>query len=215
MSYELKAIYLIYEDVVSSNNYIETALVSNNTIKDFRPLSKRMLNDLRNSINMVKTEEDADLIDTRNQILPDNVIYHNGKNILIWKHPGGNKTILFENMKVDVIFPKLVFQLEVNSLFVYAYNGKLKESTELRRILLPNFYDDCRLCLGNISLNLNKSSINFTMQRCESIFFDSKFSDHLFNATLFGHKDVQSYITSIKGKQINSTPSKQLKNILK
>jgi len=203
MTYKLKRIALFYEDAADNKYYLETAEVIDNVIKVFAPPTPGTISDLQESFSKMPIEENKKYLSIRGEIIPDGVIFHNAKNSIVWKHSKCKKIILYKDAEIEVTFSPLLFKYKSGKLFIYCYTDRLTSSSKLYRLLLPNIYSDTNaLCLGNMSLDFDDDSLSVIIEKCENVFFNSKFSDHLYDKSIFEFENCDLYMESIKNASV-------------
>ncbi|TWJ04962.1 PRTRC genetic system protein B [Mucilaginibacter frigoritolerans] len=121
-------------------------------------------------------------------LLPNNLLYVNPDNsgYAIWYSPQQERDLFFVKSlgiacgKAQV--PAMVWKATRDGLSVFAIKGKSKPTakTVLHHAPYFNIYDDGRVCMGNVNINIDRTTHleNFMMQ-WEQYFFGSYFSHTL------------------------------------
>jgi len=152
-----KAILAAYD------NYIELAIVQNNEIGAFAPLTKEAL------IKFVKLTSPEASILSIGGLINKNVLYVSfsiSNTKIAFKMNAHKRTIFIEGGTVKVNVPNLIMVIKDNSLYVYSYRGYLNNKTILYKAPFSNFTGGVAVCFGNVKIKhtqvLNDIISNYT-----------------------------------------------------
>ena len=154
-----------------------------------------------------------------NGILPTNILHINPnaeKGSVLWYTKAQKKQLYFvdslqiPNGKVQV--PSMVWKASKNSLAVYALatDRRPTEKTKLHYAPFFNIYEDGKVCMGTVSIDIkNSASVEEFVQAWEHYFFNSYFSHLLGN-----HSPIKGNCVNVWKELVNTDkpfPKKVLK----
>ena len=156
------------------------------------PLTVREANVLAKAL---RTEKDRDRAFLKpNGILPTNILHLNPseeKGTVIWYTKAQQRQLFFvDGLQIPngkAYVPSMVWKASKNSLSVYALASDRRptENTKLHYTPFFNIYDDGKVCMGTVSVEIKKSaSVEEFVQAWEYYFFNSYFSHLLGNHNL-------------------------------
>lgn len=153
------------------------------------PLSVREANVLAKSLHTEKDKDKAFL--KPNGILPTNILHLNPseeKATVIWYTKAHQRQLFFvDGLQIPngkAYVPPMVWKASKNSLSVYALASDRRptENSKLHYTPFFNIYDDGKVCMGTVSVDIKKSaSIEEFVNAWEHYFFNSYFSHLLGN----------------------------------
>ncbi|MBW7892605.1 MAG: PRTRC system protein B [Chitinophagaceae bacterium] len=150
-------------------------------------------------------------------LIPPKVLYTDTSpnGFALWHTPAQRVKLLFtEGLDIPcgkVAIPSLVWKASKENLHIYAVrnNTGLHEETALHHAPFFNLYEDGRVCMGTVNINISADcSLEKFMQLWEDYFFNSYFS-HLIQ----GHSPVKTNIVQLWQSLVNTRrkfPVKQL-----
>ena len=152
-------------------------------------------------------------------LLPHNILYinpdHNG--YAVWYTPQQTIGMLFvDNLGIPngkASIPPLLWKASKNSLQIYALKEDtgLNEQTLLYHAPFFNTYEDGKVCMGSVSVNISPDcQLEDFILQWEGYFFNSYFS-HLFE----GHIPVKVNIVQLWQSLINSRKKFPLRSLAK
>lgn len=149
--------------------------------------------------------------DTPHGAMPRNLLYADTratKKVFVWWNPPRKRTMIFTDRVTledgDYSVPGVIYMARGTDLFVYAFAGKAPtRRTRLLKGPFFNYYEDCRMCLGNSRRTFPK---NGTWQQhldaWETIFWNSA------NAHYISHPltmDLCKALVRYKDEPFNTT----------
>ena len=151
-------------------------------------------------------------------LLPSNVLYINPyqSGYAVWYTPPQKIDLLFAdsltipNGKAHI--PALLWKASKDSLYVYALKSSEYDlGTPLYHAPFFNVYEDGRVCMGTVSINIKKDCLlEAFMRTWETYFFKSYFS-HLFQ----GHQPVKGNIIQLWQSLIGTRRKFPMKSLIK
>lgn len=188
--YYPKSALVIYETKGSNTDtYVEHFdMDRNGNPVNAHPLSIREANFLAKALN-TKQEKEKDFLQS-NGILSTTVLHINpsaDKGSVIWYTKTQQRQLYFleclgiPNGKAFV--PPMLWKADKNSLSVFAMKSGSRptEQTKLYHAPFFNIYEDGKVCMGTVSIDIkNSASVEEFIQAWENYFFNSYFS-HLIN----------------------------------
>ncbi|SFT05263.1 PRTRC system protein B [Sphingobacterium wenxiniae] len=191
------------------------------------PLTVREANVLAKAL---RTEKDRDRAFLKpNGILPTNILHLNPseeKGTVIWYTKAQQRQLFFvDGLQIPngkAYVPSMVWKASKNSLSVYALASDRRptENTKLHYTPFFNIYDDGKVCMGTVSVEIKKSaSVEEFVQAWEYYFFNSYFSHLLGNHNPIKGDCVEVWKDLIGTdkpfpKKVLKTNNKTLKNLL-
>jgi len=152
-------------------------------------------------------------------LLPENVLYIDASHFgyVIWHTLPQHRELFFTdklgipNGKAKV--PHLLWLASGSELYVFAVAATAKPTIDAELYHAPffNLYDDGRVCMGTVDVDIaTNSSLEHFIASWERYFFNSYFS-HLIN----GHNPVKGNIVQLWQEQIGSKKNFPLKALIK
>lgn len=190
------------------------------------PLSVREANVLAKSLHTEKDKDKAFL--KPNGILPTNILHLNPseeKATVIWYTKAHQRQLFFvDGLQIPngkAYVPPMVWKASKNSLSVYALASDRRptENSKLHYTPFFNIYDDGKVCMGTVSVDIkNSASVEEFIQAWEDYFFNSYFS-HSLSANLTKTNIVSLWKDLIGTdkpfpKEVLKKNNKTLKNLL-
>ncbi|CAI9685533.1 PRTRC system protein B [Elizabethkingia anophelis] len=191
------------------------------------PLTVREANIL---VKALRTEKDKDKAFLKpSGILPTNILYLNPsaeKGTVVWYTKAQQRKLFFvDGLQIPngtAYVPPMVWKASKNSITVYALASDRRptDKTKLHYAPFFNIYEDGKVCMGTVSIDIKKSaSVEEFIHAWEHYFFNSYFS-HL----LGKHNPIKGDCVKVWNdlvntdkpfpKEILKTNSKTLKNLL-
>jgi PRTRC genetic system protein B len=191
--YHPKSALVFYEAKGADNDvYVEHFdMDKNGNPINAHPLTEREANALAKSLQTEKNKNKAFL--KSNGILPTNILHINpsiDKGSLLWYTKGQRRQLYFVN-NLDIPsgmanVPPMIWFANKNNLSVFALASERRptEKTPLHSAPFFNIYEDGKVCMGSVSVNIkNSSSVEEFTNAWEDYFFNSYFSHLLGNSS--------------------------------
>ncbi|MFH7010509.1 PRTRC system protein B [Flavobacterium sp. FlaQc-52] len=184
--YHPKSALVFYESKgLDKDMYVEHFdMDKNGTPINPHPLTEREAGVLAKALTTEKQKQSAFLKPVG--ILPTNILHINpsrDKGAVIWYTKSQKRPLYFiEGLGIPSgqgFVPPMVWQASKNSLRVFAVlsNSRPTEKTPLYYAPFFNIYEDGRVCMGSVSINIKKSaSVEEFTWAWEDYFFNSYFS---------------------------------------
>lgn len=122
-----------------------------------------------------------------NLIIPRNILHYSNSPMnfhILWYRKPEFKTITFRQSSMDGVYPVpgLLFGMKNESVFVFAYKGKIPgPNTKLYLPPFPNISvnekNGISICWGNMKPNIKAGTLYEMVQSVEDSFWKSKFTD--------------------------------------
>jgi len=156
---------------------------------------------------------------TPSGLLPKNVLHlnpaHNGS--AIWYTPAQKVSLFFvEALAIpngSAFVPPLLWKASKNSLYIYALktDSQINEQTVLYHAPFFNLYNDGRVCMGTVKVNIKTDChLQEFIQSWEQYFFNSYFSHLIGNSS-----PVKGNIIQLWQKLVGSDKPFPVKSLLK
>ena len=180
-------------------------------------------------LSLVESTQLANALDTSDELkrnflkssglFPKNVLYinpdHNG--YAIWHTPAQRVDLFFiESLAIPngkASLPPLLWKASKNSLYIYTIDtiADISEQTTLSHAPFFNLYEDGKVCMGTVSVNIKADCLlEEFMQQWEEYFFNSYFS-HLIREK----SPVKGNIIQLWQSLINSRKQFPMKSLIK
>jgi PRTRC genetic system protein B len=184
--YHPKSALVFYESKgLDKDMYVEHFdMDKNGTPINAHPLTEREAGVLAKALTTEKQKQSAFLKPVG--ILPTNILHINpcrDKGAVIWYTKSQKRPLYFiEGLGIPSgqgFVPPMVWQASKNSLRVFAVlsNSRPTEKTPLYYAPFFNIYEDGRVCMGSVSINIkNSASVEEFTWAWEDYFFNSYFS---------------------------------------
>lgn len=207
--YHPKSALVFYETKDNSTDvYVEHFDIDKNGNPiNAHPLTVREANVLAKALNTEQEKNKAFL--KSNGILPTNILYINpnaDKGTVLWYTKGQQRQLYFvDGLEIPngkAYVPPMVWKATKNGLSVFALTGDRRpnEKTKLYHAPFFNIYEDGRVCMGTVSVDIKKSaSVEDFVQAWENYFFNSYFSHLLHN-----HSPIKGNCVSLWNDLINT-----------
>lgn len=152
-------------------------------------------------------------------LLPKNVLYVNPdqNGYVIWYTPPQRTDLFFvESLAIPngkASIPSLLWKASKNNLWVYAMDSdkEINEQTTLYHAPFFNIYEDGRVCMGTVSVNITSDCLlEEFIEKWEQYFFNSYFS-HL----IHGQSPVKGNIIQLWQSLVNSQKQFPVKSLIK
>jgi hypothetical protein len=160
-----KAILAAYD------NYIELAIVQNNEIGAFSPLTKIAIDKL------IQVSSPDTSVMSVGGLIPKNVTFVSfsitGATIAFKVKPQ-SRTIFIEGGTMRIQSPDLLMVIRNGDFYVYSYKGYLTEKTMLYKAPFSNFTGKNAVCFGNIRIKPHQV-IKDIIKEYESAYWNSQF----------------------------------------
>lgn len=198
---ELRYLLAIHDGTErNSSGYVEVAEVGKGYISPFKRVTKTGFRNIKKLLVKYEIEEDKGIINF-NEIIPSNLLYTDGKSILIWLHKAKTTKLNYKREFNTVKMPHLVFFANRRQLKVFAVKTmKITENTKLFVPMLTNLSSVSHgsVCMGNsIEFHYNNmKSISEWISYYENAFFGSEFNSDYYsslNIKIDGVNDADSY----------------------
>lgn len=211
--------FVVYEkDSPDKSIYVESYDIDKNGYPiNAHPLSLKESNQLANALDT--SDELKRNFLKPSGLLPKNVLYinpeHNG--YAIWFTPAQRLDLFFvESLGIPnglASLPPLLWKASKKSLYLYALDNTtdINEETEIFHAPFFNVYDDGKVCMGTVSINIKTDcSLEEFIQHWEQYFFNSYFS-HLIR----DKSPVKGNIIQLWLKLVNSRKQFPMKSLIK
>ncbi|KOS05261.1 PRTRC system protein B [Flavobacterium akiainvivens] len=227
--YHPKSALVFYESKGSNTDvYVEHFdMDKNGNPINAHPLTVKEANVLAKALNTEQEKNKTFL--KSNGILPNNILHINpnaDKGAVVWYTKAQQRQLYFveslgiPNGKAPV--PPMLWKASKNGLSVFALSSDRRptEKTKLYHTPYFNIYEDGKVCMGTVSVDIKKSaSVEEFIQAWEHYFFNSYFSHLLGNHTPIKGNCVtlwKDLVNSDKPfpKEVLKPSSKTLKNLL-
>jgi hypothetical protein len=162
-----------------SHNFIEVADIDKNlNVTSSKPMSISTLKKFNKYVteNFIKQKQ----FKFDPEILPDNLIYFDGSESIIWYEKPSKRTLYFNNdCSCEYNLPLTVFKLKNEKLSIFVSDTKkIKNDMKLYPNIFPNTYSEGEICMGN-----NKPGdyqyISEVIKYYTSFFYNAKFTGNL------------------------------------
>lgn len=227
--YHPKSALVFYETKgADSDVYVEHFDMDNNgTPVNAHPLTEREAKVLARALVTEKDKEQAFL--KSNGILGSNILHINPnkeKGAVLWHSKAQKRQLYFvENLDIPngiAYVPPMIWYANKNSLAVYALvsDRRPTEKTPLYCAPFFNIYQDGKVCMGSVNINIkNSASIEEFTLAWEDYFFNSYFSHLLGNNSPIQGNCVNLWKELIQTgkpfpKELLKKNNKTLKNLL-
>jgi len=211
--------FVIYEkDASDKSIYVESYDIDNNGYPiNAHPLSEKESNQLANALD-TSDELQRNFLKPSG-LLPKNVVYinpdHNG--YAIWYSPAQRLDLFFaDSLGIPngvASIPPLLWKACKKSLYLYALYDvtTINEQTDLFHAPFFNVYDEGKVCMGTVSINIKADCpLEEFIKQWEQYFFNSYFS-HLIKEK----SPVKGNIIQLWQKLVNSSKTFPLKSLIK
>jgi len=211
--------FVIYEkDASDKSIYVESYDIDNKGYPiNAHPLSVKESNQLAKALD--NSDELQRNFLKPSGLLPKNVLYinpdHNG--YAIWYSPAQKLDLFFaDSLGIPngvASIPALLWKASKKSLYLYALDNitEISEKTDLFHAPFFNIYDDGKVCMGTVSVNIKADCLlEEFMQQWENYFFNSYFS-HLIQEK----SPINGNIIQLWQKLVNSSKPFPLKSLIK
>lgn len=191
------------------------------------PLTEREANALAKALQTEKNKDKAFL--KSNGILPTNILHINSntdKGAVLWYTKAQRRQLYFVN-DLDIpsgiaYVPPMVWYASKNNLWVFALisDRRPTEKTPLYFAPFFNIYEEGRVCMGSVTINIkNSASVEEFTSAWEDYFFNSYFSHLLGNSSPLKGNCVNIWKELIQTgktfpKEVLKKNNKTLKNLL-
>ncbi|MEN2489089.1 PRTRC system protein B [Flavobacterium sp. B11] len=184
--YHPKSALVFYEsNTLDKKAYVEHFDVDKNGMPvNAHPLTQREAEALVKALTMEKQKQTAFL--KSGGILPTNILHVNpsrDKEAVVWHTKSQKRPLYFiEGLGIpcgEAYVPAMLWQADKRSLRVFALMGKRRptEKTPLCHAPFFNIYEDDRVCMGSVNVEIKESSsIEEFIKAWEDYFFNSYFS---------------------------------------
>lgn len=184
--YHPKSALVFYEsNTLDKEVYVEHFDMDKNGMPiNAHPLTEREAEGLAKVLSTEKQKQTAFL--KSSGILPTNILHINPsreKSCVIWHTKSQKRPLYFiEGLDIpcgEAFVPAMVWQATKNSLRVFALkcNRRPSEKTPLYHAPFFNIYEDGRVCMGSVSIDIKESScVEHFTKAWEHYFFKSYFS---------------------------------------
>ena len=230
--YHPKSALVFYQtDSPNSGAYVEYFdMDKNGNPINAHPLTVKEAQKLSKSLNIQKQEKDKKFLKPKG-IIPSNILYTNSTELsqnekVVWFTKAQKKDLFFvedlniPNGKANV--PPLLWVANRRSLKIFALKSNIRpsENTPLFHAQFFNIYQDGRVCMGTVDVNIaHSASLEEFTKSWENYFFNSYFS-HLMNE----HNPIKGNCVNlwknlvetkeVFPKELLITNNKTLKNLL-
>jgi PRTRC genetic system protein B len=187
--YHPKSALVFYEAKGTDNDvYVEHFdMDKNGTPVNAHPLTEREANALVKALQTEKNKDKAFL--KSNGILPTNILHVNpntDKGAVLWYTKAQKRQLHFVN-SLDIPsgmahVPPMIWYASKKSLSVFALASGRRPTEKTPLYFAPffNIYEDGRVCMGSVNINIkNSASVEEFIQAWEHYFFNSYFSHSL------------------------------------
>ncbi|OYX85998.1 MAG: PRTRC system protein B [Flavobacteriales bacterium 32-34-25] len=211
--------FVIYEkDCHEKSFYVESYDIDKNGYPiNAHPLSLKESNQLANALDT--SDELKRNFLKPSGLLPKNILYinpdHNG--YAIWFTPAQRLDLFFvESLGIPnglASLPPLLWKASKKSLYLYALDNitDINEETEIFHAPFFNLYDDGKVCMGTVAVNIKADCLlEEFIKQWEKYFFNSYFS-HLIR----DKSPVKSNIIQLWQKLVNSRKQFPMKSLIK
>jgi PRTRC genetic system protein B len=191
------------------------------------PLSEREANALAKALQTEKNKEKAFL--KSNGIFPTNILHidsNTDRGAVLWYTKAQRRQLYFVN-DLDIAngmayVPSMVWYASKNNLSVFALTSDRRptEKTPLHFAPFFNIYEEGRVCMGSVTINIkNSASVEGFTEAWEDYFFNSYFSHLLGNNSPIKGNCVHLWKDLIQTgkifpKEVLKKNNKTLKNLL-
>jgi PRTRC genetic system protein B len=183
--YHPKSALVFYQSKVNKDLYVEHFdMDKNGTPINAHPLTEREAKALARSLLIEKQKDKAFL--KSSGVLPTNILHINpstGNGAVLWYTKSQKRKLYFVDslgIPSDVAYvPPMLWHATKNSLRVFALLGGRRptEKTVLYDAPFFNIYEDGRVCMGSVNINIkNSASVEQFTSAWEDYFFNSYFS---------------------------------------
>lgn len=228
--YHPKSALVFYQAKGTDNNvYVEHFdMDKNGSPINAHPLTEREANALAKSLQTEKNKEKAFL--KPNGILPTNILHINpntDKGAVLWYTKSQRRQLYFvKGLGVPsgmAYVPPMVWYANKNSLRVFALASDRRPTEKTPLYFAPffNIYEDSRVCMGSVTINIkNSASVEEFTGAWEDYFFNSYFSHLLGNNSPITGNCVNLWKELIQTgkpfpKEVLKKKNKTLKNLLR
>jgi PRTRC genetic system protein B len=211
--------FVIYEkDCYDKSIYVESYDIDKNGYPiNAHPMSLKESNQLANALDT--SDELKRNFLKPSGLLPKNILYinpdHNG--YAIWFTPAQKLDLFFvESLGIPnglASLPPLLWKASKKSLYLYALDNitEISEKTDLFHAPFFNVYDDGKVCMGTVSVNIKADCLlEEFIQQWEQYFFNSYFS-HLIQEK----SPTKGNIIQLWLKLVNSRKQFPMKSLIK
>lgn len=214
----VKALVIYEKDCHDKSIYVESYDMDKNGYPiNAHPLSLKESNQLANALDT--SDELKRNFLKPSGLLPKNVLYinpeHNG--YAIWFTPTQRLDLFFvESLGIPnglASLPPLLWKASQKSLHLYALDEvtAINEETEIFHAPFFNIYDDGKVCMGTVSINIKADCLlEEFIQQWEQYFFNSYFS-HLIREK----SPVKGNIIQLWQRLVNSRKQFPMKSLIK
>ena len=159
-----------------TNHFIEVADIGSDLqVKSSKPMSEDTL--IR--LNKYITDKiiNKGILKFEKEIFPDNLIYFDGSEMVIWYEKPSKRKLLFSKKEsFEYNLPGIVFMLKNGKLSVFLTDDKkIKNNSKLYPNAFPNTYGDYSVCMGNNKPKVF-SKISELIKYYTDFLFDSQFT---------------------------------------
>jgi len=184
--YHPKSALVFYESKGTDKEmYVEHFdMDKNGMLINAHPLTEREAEALAKALHSEKQKENAFL--KSGAILPTNILHINpsrDKGAVLWYTKSQKRPLYFiEGLGIpsgQAFVPTMIWQATKNSLRVFALMGNSRptEKTPLYYAPFFNIYEDGRVCMGSVNINIkNSACVEEFTKAWEDYFFNSYFS---------------------------------------
>lgn len=189
-TYKPKCGLVVYEQKDSehfkSEYYIEEFSISENNGKfTAGPTSPMRLSLVEQVFKAIGKEHTSEIF--FKGMIPKNIIYFKKElfkiNLVWYEKPKKVSITIKDNSEKTVHIintPITVFRVNDDSLSVYAVDTlKIKETTDLYYMPLPNIYDNNAVCLGNVSISEQYDCVEDIIEEYSNAFWQSEFNQFM------------------------------------
>ncbi|WP_430611608.1 PRTRC system protein B [Flavobacterium sp. JP2137] len=227
--YHPKSALVFYETKGTTTDvYVEHFdMDKNGNLLNAHPLTEREANVLARAL---QTEKDKDNVFLKsNGILPTNILHINpntDKGAVLWYTKAQRRQLYFVS-GLDIpnglaYVPPMIWFANKNSLSVFALASDRRptEKTPLYFAPFLNIYEDGKVCMGSVNINItNSASVEDFIMAWEDYFFNSYFSHLLGNNSPINGNCVTFWKDLIQTgnpfpKEVLKKNNKTLKNLL-
>lgn len=227
--YHPKSALVFYETKGSNTDvYVEHFdMDKNGNPINAHPLTVKEANALAKALNTEKEKNKAFL--KSNGILPTNVLHINpsaDKGVVIWYTKAQQQQLYFvDSLQIPngiAYVPPMLWKASKNGLSVFALKSDRRPTEKTKMYHTPyfNIYEDGKVCMGTVSVDIKKSaSVEEFVQAWEHYFFNSYFSHLMGNHNPINGNCVTLWKNIVNTdktfpKVVLKTNNKTLKNLL-
>lgn len=186
--YHPKSALVFYESKGTDKEmYVEHFdMDKNGTPINAHPLTEREAEALAKALHSEKQKENAFL--KSGGILPTNILHINpsrDKGAVLWYTKSQKRPLYFiEGLGIpsgQAFVPPMIWQATKNSLRVFALSGnsRPKEKTPLYYAPFFNIYEDGRVCMGSVNINIKNSACVEEFTKAWEVYFFNSYFSHL------------------------------------